>query len=69
MSPHPPFEQVQVSRPAWRENETPQVTQTRKPDWKMGQGAADHDQSGKKWISFDPHEEGRNAGLNYKVWL
>lgn len=67
MAPHPPFPEVQASRPDWREEQQPEVTKTRKPDWKFGQGANSKEGADKKHISFGPYDEGRNPGLNYKV--
>lgn len=69
-NPHPDFSKVQSSRPEWREDREWHFTQTRKPDWKLGEGANDGGESLKKdHVEIDPYEEGRPAVFNYKLLI
>ncbi|KAH8805270.1 flavoprotein oxygenase [Xylogone sp. PMI_703] len=69
MSRHPPFKDVEASRPPWHEDVGPTFTRTRKPDWKPGGGANDHSFDGKKHVEIDPYAPGRNPNLNYKLLI
>lgn len=40
-NPHPDFKSVEASRPDWNETEEWTYHKTRKPDWKLGDGAND----------------------------
>lgn len=40
-NPHGNFKEVEASRPVWNESSTWEYHQTRKPDWKLGDGAND----------------------------
>lgn len=40
-NPHPDFKSVEGSRPDWDENAKWEYSKTRKPDWKLGDGAND----------------------------
>ena len=69
-NPHPDFAKVQASRPDWQEERLWNFTKTRKPDWKLGDGANDGGESLKKQhIEIDPYEEGRPASFNYKLLI
>ncbi|KAL1963551.1 hypothetical protein VTN77DRAFT_7996 [Rasamsonia byssochlamydoides] len=72
MSKHPPFKEVEASRPPWRDDVSPTYTRTRKPDWKPGEGANDAAAaaaSEKKHVEIDPYAEGRAPVLNYKLLI
>ena len=69
-NPHPDFSKVQASRPDWEEQSQWHFTKTRKPDWKLGEGANDGGESlKKKHVEIDPYEEGRPAIFNYKLLI
>ncbi|KAL9601494.1 MAG: hypothetical protein Q9219_002446 [cf. Caloplaca sp. 3 TL-2023] len=69
-NPHPDFDKVQASRPAWRRDESWRFTQTINPEWKLGHGANDGGESlKKKHVEIDPYEEGRPAIFNYKLLI
>lgn len=69
-SKHPPFKEVENSRPPWREDVSPTYTRTRNPDWKPGEGANDGGASlSKKHVEIDPYAEGRAPILNYKLLI
>lgn len=40
-NPHPDFKKVEASRPDWDESKKWEYSKTRKPDWKLGDGAND----------------------------
>jgi len=40
-NPHPDFKKVEASRPDWDENVHWAYHKTKKPDWKLGDGAND----------------------------
>jgi flavin reductase (DIM6/NTAB) family NADH-FMN oxidoreductase RutF len=67
-NPHGDFSKVQQSRPDWKD-ESWRYTKTADPSWSFGQGASDKSGQDKKHIEIDPHEEGRNPGLNYKLLI
>jgi hypothetical protein len=70
MSKHPPFKEVENSRPPWREDVGPNFTRTRKPDWKPGEGANETEHlNNKKQVEIDPYAEGRPTILNYKLLI
>ena len=59
-NPHPDFKKVEELRPIWDENRKWTYTKTKKPDWKLGEGANDGEESlQKKHIEIDPYEKGR----------
>lgn len=62
------FKATEDSRPDWNES-TPFVwTKTKKPDWKIGDGANNkNNPSNTHQVSVDPYEEGRNPALNYRL--
>lgn len=62
------FKATEDSRPDWNEA-TPFVwTKTKRPDWKVGDGANNKDDPAKTHqISIDPYEQGREAALNYRL--
>lgn len=67
---HPDFKTAEASRPAWREDVSPNYTKTRKPEWKPGEGATDGGESLKKeHVEIDPYAEGRPVGFNYKLLI
>ena len=69
-NPHPDFSKVQASRPDWEEKSQWHFTKTRRPDWKLGQGANDGGESlQKKHVEIDPYEQGRPATFNYKLLI
>lgn len=69
-NPHPDFASVQASRPDWEEESQFHFTKTRKPDWKLGDGANDGGEClKKKHVEIDPYEEGRPAVFNYKLLI
>ncbi|KAI4213830.1 MAG: hypothetical protein LQ351_003524 [Letrouitia transgressa] len=69
-NPHPDFEKVQASRPDWHSEATWSFTKTKKPDWKLGDGANDGGQSiMKQHVQIDPYEAGRPAVFNYKLLI
>lgn len=47
-NPHPDFKKVEASRPKWDEERKWTYTQTRRPEWKLGDGANDGGESLKK---------------------
>lgn len=69
-NPHPDFASVQAARPGWNEPSDFLLTQTKVPDWQLGQGANDGGESLKKdHVEIDPYEEGRPAVSNYKLLI
>ena len=69
-NPHPDFTKVQASRPDWREERSWNLTKTRSPNWKLGDGANDGGESlTKQHVEIDPYEEGRPAVSNYKLLI
>ena len=69
-NPHPDFKKVEASRPDWSEKSELHFTKTKKPGWKLGEGASDGGKSlKKKQVEIDPYEEGRPAIFNYKLLI
>lgn len=69
-NPHGDFHKVQASRPTFDSSSQFRYTQTPAPEWKFGQGQNGLEApSSKSHIAIDPHEEGRNAGFNYKLLI
>lgn len=69
-NPHPDFDKIQASRPAWEEHRDWQFTKTRNPGWKLGDGANDGGESlRKEHVEIDPYEQGRPAVFNYKLLI
>ena len=69
-NPHGDFNAIQASRPDWKEDREWQFTKTRKPDWKLGDGANDGGECLKKGhVEINPYEEGRPAVYNYKLLI
>lgn len=69
-NPHPNFEEVQSSRPDWRDISALNFTKTKDPKWKMGQGATDGGAGLKKHhVEIDPYEDGRPVVSNYKLLI
>ena len=69
-NPHPDFKKVEASRPDWSEQNAWHFTKTRKPDWKLGDGANDGGECLKKnHVEIDPYEDGRPAVFNYKLLI
>lgn len=62
------FKTIENNRPDWNES-TPFVwTKTKRPDWKVGDGANNKDElSQTNQISIDPYEESRDPALNYRL--
>ncbi|CZT14954.1 related to conserved protein/domain typically associated with flavoprotein oxygenases, DIM6/NTAB family [Ramularia collo-cygni] len=62
------FKATEDSRPDWNESTPFLWTKTKKPDWKLGDGANNKDDLARtNQISIDPHEEGRDPALNYRL--
>lgn len=69
-NPHADFGKVQASRPDWYEQEAWSFTKTRKPDWKLGDGANDGGESlQKEHVEIDPYADGRPSVFNYKLLI
>ena len=69
-NPHPDFKKVEASRPDWSEQNEWHFTKTRKPDWKLGDGANDGGEClNKNHVEIDPYEDGRPAVFNYKLLI
>ena len=69
-NPHGDFKKIEASRPDWKEDRQWQFTKTRKPDWRLGDGANDGgDCLKKEHVEIDPYEEGRPAVFNYKLLI
>ncbi len=69
-NPHADFSKVEDSRPDWDVKNEWHFTKTKKPGWKLGQGANDGGESVKKdHVEIDPYEEGRPAVFNYKLLI
>lgn len=69
-NPHGNFKEVEAGRPPWREVDKFAFTQTKKPDWKAGDGGNDGGESLKhEHIDIDPYQEGRPATFNYKLLI
>ncbi|KAL6720465.1 hypothetical protein ACLMJK_002388 [Lecanora helva] len=69
-NPHPDFSQVEASRPEWNVENEWHFTKTKKPGWKLGEGANDGGEGLKKnHVDIDPYEEGRPAVFNYKLLI
>lgn len=62
------FKTVEASRGPWEE-ETFHLTQTKKPDWKIGSGANDDSWKKHGTVEIDPYEEGRSSLDNYKLLI
>ena len=67
-NPHRNFKQVESSRPDWQDKPV-KFIKTADPDWKYGSGANKLHSSSTSHVSIDPHEQGRPAGLNYKLLI
>jgi hypothetical protein len=68
-NPHPDFKKVEASRPPFHEQEWV-FTQTKDPDWRLGDAGNDKGASlGKKHVEIDPYEDGRPATFNYKLLI
>ena len=69
-NPHPDFAKVQASRPDWNVDREWNITKTKEPNWKLGQGGNDGGESLKKnHVEINPYEEGRPAVSNYKLLI
>lgn len=69
-NPHPDFKKVEASRAPFDTTQSFNFKQTKKPDWKIGDGANDGGESLKKsHVEIDPYEEGRPAVANYKLLI
>ena len=69
-NPHPNFAEVQASRPDWRADKEWNMTKTKEPNWKLGQGGNDGGESLKKnHVEINPYEDGRPAVSNYKLLI
>lgn len=69
-NPHGNFKEVEAARGPFDHEKKYNVTQTIKPDWKVGDGANDGGESLKKnHIEIDPYEEGRPVAFNYKLLI
>ena len=69
-NPHPDFSKAEASRPDWDIKNEWHFTKTKKPGWKLGEGANDSgDCLKKKHIEIDPYEQGRPAVFNYKLLI
>ena len=66
---HPPFKQVEASRPPFTTSTTFTYTQTPNPTWQFGDGATTPPPSNKKHIPIDPHHSSRTPSLNYKLLI
>ncbi|KAF3912171.1 hypothetical protein ABW21_db0207028 [Orbilia brochopaga] len=65
---HPPFKQVEDSRPDWEDLEW-RMTKTIDPNWKPGTGANDDSGKGVKKVEIDPYAPGRLPRDNYKLMI
>lgn len=66
----PDFEEVQASRPDFRQDAEVTFTKPPHPTWKQGDGANDGGESLKKeHVEIDPHAEGRSVASNYKLLI
>ncbi|QPC74300.1 hypothetical protein HYE68_005052 [Fusarium pseudograminearum] len=70
-NPHPDFKSVEASRPEFETTSEFRYTKTADADWAFGEGAnkLGKDDTDKKHVAIDPHEEGRPAGFNYKFLI
>ncbi|KAI7186802.1 hypothetical protein KC363_g6359 [Hortaea werneckii] len=69
-NPHGNFKEVEACRPPWRSQDGWAFTQTKKPDWKPGEGANDGGESLKHdHVEIDPYQDGRPATFNYKLLI
>ena len=69
-NPHPDFRKVQAARENWREERSWNITKTRNPEWRLGDGANDAGTSlEKEHVEIDPYAEGRPAIFNYKLLI
>lgn len=69
-NPHGNFKEVEAGRPQWRDEQKWAFTQTKRPDWKAGDGANDNGECLKhEHIEIDPYQEGRPATFNYKLLI
>ncbi|MCJ1305676.1 hypothetical protein MMC08_008492, partial [Hypocenomyce scalaris] len=69
-NPHPDFAKVQASRPDWNADREWNITKTKEPQWKLGQGSNDGGRSLKQnHVEINPYEEGRPAVSNYKLLI
>jgi hypothetical protein len=69
-NPHPDFKSVEGSRPHWDAERQWTVTQTIRPDWKLGDGPNDGGACLEiPHVEIDPYEAGRPAVDNYKLMI
>ena len=69
-NPHPDFSKVEASRPDWNAESQLHFTKTKRPGWKLGQGANDGGKSLEmEHVEIDPYEEGRPGVFNYKLLI
>lgn len=66
----PEFDQLQASRPDFRQDAEVTFTKPPNPTWKEGDGANDGGESLKKdHVEIDPYAEGRPVASNYKFLI
>ncbi|BDD62523.1 hypothetical protein MPDQ_000788 [Monascus purpureus] len=70
-NPHPDFQGVEASRPAWQSERSGWTyTKIVNPDWKFGDGGNDGGASlEKEHVEINPYAEGRPATFNYKLLI
>ncbi|PGH28247.1 hypothetical protein AJ80_00138 [Polytolypa hystricis UAMH7299] len=69
-SRHPPFAEVEASRPDFDHSARVTFTKSPNPTWKRGDGANDNGTSlTKNHVEIDPYENGRPANFNYKLMI
>ena len=69
-NPHGDFNKVQASRPEWPTHPEWSFSQTKDPNWRLGQGGNDGGESLKReHVEINPYEEGRPGAFNYKLLI
>lgn len=69
ISRHPPFKQVEQTRPDYDSTKSWNVTKTVLPEWKQGLGATSSEWKNFKKIAIDPNSETRSPVDNYKLFI
>jgi len=69
-NPHGNFKEVEAGRVPWDTDSSWHFTQTKNPNWRVGDGANDNGESLKhSHVEIDPNADGRPAAFNYKLLI
>jgi hypothetical protein len=66
--PNAGFTAVEASRPPYDATQNWHMSKTPNPEWKIGDGAS-IDCKDRKFLAFDPQEEGRSVASTYRLMI